>query len=124
MKTQNGSTLKRFSNEYYFFQSTKTHVFCQLVDLLDLGTHPKYQAFLSLPNKNRTYVFSQFLGGIARKPLPVTVEGCSIDVTYLTDIFTVGRPNIVKNKPKISAQSYEPFLRYRVLQVFWSTIFQ
>jgi hypothetical protein len=55
---------------------------------------------------------SKNLGAIAPKPRPVPVEGCSIDLTDLADIFTVGRPNIFRNKPKISAQTDEPFWRY------------
>ncbi len=33
---------------------TKAHIFCQLIDLLELDTHPKYQAILSLPKKKYT----------------------------------------------------------------------
>ena len=40
-------------------------------------------------------------------------QRCSIDVTDLADFFTVGRPNIVRKKPKISAQMDESFPRYR-----------
>jgi hypothetical protein len=37
---------------------------------------------------------------------------CSIDVTDLADIFTVGRANIFRKKPKISAQTDQPVWRY------------
>jgi hypothetical protein len=40
-------------------------------------------------------------------------QRCLIDVTDLADIFTVGRSNKVRKKPKISAQKCEPFWRYR-----------
>jgi hypothetical protein len=52
------------------------------------------------------------LRGIARKPRPVAAEACSIDVTDLTNIFTVGRPRKVRNNLKISAQTDEPYSRY------------
>jgi hypothetical protein len=39
-------------------------------------------------------------------------QRCSIDVTDLADIFTVDRPNQVRKKLKISAQTVEPFWRY------------
>jgi hypothetical protein len=50
---------------------------------------------------------------IARKPRPFPAERCSIDLTDLADFFTVGRPNIVRKKLKISAQMDESFWRYR-----------
>jgi hypothetical protein len=45
---------------------------------------------------------------------PVSMEWRVVqsNVTDSTDIFTVGRPSIVRKKLKISAQSHEPFLRY------------
>jgi len=49
------------------------------------------------------------LRGIALKPRPVPTETCSIDVTDLADIFTVGRPDKVTKKLKILAQTDEPF---------------
>jgi hypothetical protein len=53
-------------------------------------------------------------------------QRCSIDVTDLADIFTVGRPNQVRKKPKISAQKCEPFSRYKChkyegVDYIWST---
>jgi hypothetical protein len=53
------------------------------------------------------------LGGIAPKPRPIPAYRCAINVTDLADIFTVGRPNIFRQKLKISAQTDEPFWRYR-----------
>ncbi|CAF4245931.1 unnamed protein product [Rotaria magnacalcarata] len=52
------------------------------------------------------------LGGIARKPRPVTAKGCSIDLTDLTHLFTVGSSNKVRNKLKISSRTDDPFWRY------------
>ncbi len=42
---------------------------------------------------------------------PVSMEWRVVqsNVTDLADIFTVGRPTIVRKKLKISAQSHEPF---------------
>ena len=40
-------------------------------------------------------------------------QRCAMTVTDLNDIFTVGRPNQVRKNPKISAQTDEPFWRYR-----------
>jgi hypothetical protein len=53
------------------------------------------------------------IGGIAPKPRPIPADRCAIDVTDLADIFTVGRSNKVRKKLKISAQTDEPFWRYR-----------
>ncbi len=53
-----------------------------------------------------------YVGVIARKPRPPPAEPCSINATDLADIFTVDRPNIVRKKLKISAQTDEPFWRY------------
>ena len=58
------------------------------------------------------------LGGIARKPRPISTERCSMNVFDMADIFTVDRPHAVKKKSKISAQTHEPVLRYRAPK-FW-----
>ena len=52
------------------------------------------------------------LGAVARKPRPITAERCSMNVTDVAHIFTVGRPNICKKNLKISAQTDESFSRY------------
>ena len=39
------------------------------------------------------------LGGIARKPQPISTERCSTDLTDLIDIFTVDRPYEVRRNP-------------------------
>ena len=67
------------------------------------------------------------IGGIAPKPRPIPADPCAIDVTDLVDIFTVGRPNQVRKKPKISAQKCEPFSRYKChkyegVDYIWSTL--
>jgi hypothetical protein len=54
-----------------------------------------------------------YIRGIARKPRPIPAYRCAINVTDLPDIFTVGRSNKVRKKPKMSAQKGEPFSRYR-----------
>ncbi len=53
------------------------------------------------------------LGAIARKPRPTSVIPCSIDLFDFAHIFTVDRPNKVRNIPKISAHLNESFRRYR-----------
>ena len=60
------------------------------------------------------------IGVIARKPRPIPAELCSIDVTDLADIFTVGRPYKVTTKIKISAQMDKPLWRYRHYKCRWS----
>ncbi|CAF4721298.1 unnamed protein product, partial [Rotaria socialis] len=52
------------------------------------------------------------VGGIARKPRPVTAKGCSIDLTDLAHIFKVGSPNKVSKKLKVSARTDDPFWKY------------
>ena len=49
------------------------------------------------------------LGGIARKPRPVTAKACSIDLTDLAHILTVDSPDKFRKKLKISARSDDPF---------------
>jgi hypothetical protein len=52
-------------------------------------------------------------------------QRCSIDLTNLADIFTVGRPNKVRKKLKISAQTNHPFWiydppKYEGICYFWA----
>ena len=61
----------------------------------------------------RQLVISLSLGGIARKPRPISTERCSTDLTDLIDIFTVDGLYEVKKKSIISAQTDEAGLRYR-----------
>jgi len=86
-----------------------------------------------IPGQSIKKLLIIFLGGIARKPRPIPAYRCSIDVTDLADIFTVDRPNQVRKKLKISAQTVEPFWRYGrhkcegvgyTWYTFWSLTFQ
>ena len=52
------------------------------------------------------------LGGIAPKPRPITTEPCSMNLTDLADILTIGRRHKVMKNPKVSAQTDVPFPRY------------
>ncbi|CAF3610165.1 unnamed protein product, partial [Rotaria socialis] len=52
------------------------------------------------------------LGGIARKPRPVTAKGCSIDLTDLAHVLTVGSPIKVSKKLKLLARTDDPLWRY------------
>ncbi len=63
------------------------------------------------------------IGGIAPKPRPIPADRCAIDVTNLVGIFTVDRSNKVRKKPKISAQTDEPFWRYSRWKYSYSAIF-
>ncbi len=63
------------------------------------------------------------LRGIARKQRPTLRNRCH----RFADIFTVGRPNISRKKPKISAQTDKPVWRYSEhnywgLGHFWCTL--
>ena len=60
----------------------------------------KYIVWMTIPGNN--WVFPS-LGGIARKPWPISTERCSTDLTDLIDIFPVERPYEVKKKSIISA---------------------
>ena len=54
---------RRFTSAQYYF--TKTHTFCHLVDRHELGTHSKYQAFLSLSRKIEDIHFLSFMSNRA-----------------------------------------------------------
>ncbi len=63
------------------------------------------------PANQESREFNFQLRGIAPKPRPIPAEHCSIDVTNLVDIFTVGRSYKVRKKLKISALKSELFWR-------------
>ena len=73
-----------------------------------MNTHSMHKSY----DNNVGKIFIS-LGGIARKPRPISTECCSTGLTDLIDIFTVDGLYEVKKKSIISAQTDEAGLRYR-----------
>jgi SpoVK/Ycf46/Vps4 family AAA+-type ATPase len=79
----------RAKNNVFIIGATNRQIIIDSA-ILKLGKKMKNYLFY-LENYDFFCFYLGRLGGIARKPRPILAERCSIDVTDLAHIFTVGR---------------------------------